>query len=40
MDIGVLYYGGWLVLHNEVTPGHLVSFILYAESLGSALEVK
>eukprot|EP00118_Oscarella_pearsei_P010817 m.68548 g.68548 ORF g.68548 m.68548 type:complete len:655 (+) comp35533_c0_seq4:565-2529(+) len=38
MDIGVLYFGGWLVLNNEVTPGHLVSFILYADLLGSSLE--
>lgn len=37
-DVGVLYYGGWLVLHGEVTAGHLVSFILYAQELGGALE--
>ena len=38
-DVALLYYGGWLVLHTEVTAGHLVSFILYAEELGGAVEV-
>jgi ATP-binding cassette subfamily B (MDR/TAP) protein 9 len=37
-NVGILYYGGWLVLHHEVTAGHLVSFILYAQELGGALE--
>ena len=27
------------MLHHEVSAGHLVSFVLYAQELGGALEV-
>lgn len=35
---GVLYYGGTLVLHNAMSAGSLVSFMLYQQSLSAAFQ--
>jgi ATP-binding cassette subfamily B (MDR/TAP) protein 9 len=37
--VATLYYGGHLVVNDELTGGNLVSFILYQMELGFALEV-
>ena len=34
----VLYYGGLLVLEGRLSPGALVSFMLYQQSLTSAFQ--
>ena len=34
----ILFFGGHLVIKNELTGGHLVSFILYGMELGSAFD--
>ncbi|XP_065177863.1 ABC-type oligopeptide transporter ABCB9-like [Sycon ciliatum] len=36
--IAILFYGGYLVLNDELSGGYLVSFILYCEELGSCIE--
>jgi ABC-type multidrug transport system fused ATPase/permease subunit len=35
--IGILYYGGTVVLSNEITAGTLTSFLLYAMRIGGAM---
>lgn len=35
---GVLYYGGLLVLEGRLSPGGLVSFMLYQQSLTGAFQ--
>ncbi|XP_057314184.1 ABC-type oligopeptide transporter ABCB9-like [Hydractinia symbiolongicarpus] len=38
MTLLILYYGGHLVIKNDLTGGHLVSFILYSSELRVAVE--
>ncbi|XP_057290735.1 ABC-type oligopeptide transporter ABCB9-like [Hydractinia symbiolongicarpus] len=38
MTLLILYYGGHLVMKNDISGGHLVSFILYSIELGFAFE--
>ncbi|XP_071093538.1 ABC-type oligopeptide transporter ABCB9-like [Haliotis cracherodii] len=38
LTVGVLYYGGHLVIANLISGGNLVSFILYQIELGQCLE--
>ncbi|XP_006815751.1 ABC-type oligopeptide transporter ABCB9 [Saccoglossus kowalevskii] len=38
IDVILLFYGGHLVLTDRLTPGNLISFILYNLELGDALE--
>ena len=39
LTVGVLYYGGHLVLLNIISGGTLVSFILYQLELGNCIDV-
>ncbi|XP_042193421.1 ATP-binding cassette sub-family B member 9 [Callorhinchus milii] len=38
VQICILYYGGFLVLAKHMTPGNLISFIIYELQLGDCLE--
>ncbi|XP_066913473.1 ABC-type oligopeptide transporter ABCB9-like [Clytia hemisphaerica] len=38
MTLIILYFGGQLVFRNELSGGHLVSFILYSMDLGYAID--
>jgi len=38
MTLIILYFGGQLVIRNQLSGGHLVSFILYSMDLGFAIE--
>src|SRR5262249_2587607 len=35
----VLWYGGWLIAHGELTPGELTSFLLYTFSIAASVGV-
>lgn len=35
--VSIVYYGGTLVIHGELSPGVLTSFLLYALVIGGAL---
>ena len=39
LQVVTLYYGGHLVINNEITGGELVSLLLYQVSLTAALDV-
>ena len=39
LTVGVLYYGGHLVVNGALTGGTLISFILYQVQLGDCLNV-
>ena len=38
VSAGVLFYGGTLVLEGKMSPGALVSFMLYQQSLSGAFQ--
>uniref|UniRef100_A0A4W3IW40 ATP-binding cassette, sub-family B (MDR/TAP), member 9 n=1 Tax=Callorhinchus milii TaxID=7868 RepID=A0A4W3IW40_CALMI len=38
VQICILYYGGFLVIAKHMTPGNLISFIIYELQLGDCLE--
>ena len=35
--VGLVYYGGWLVLEGDITSGVLTSFLLYSLTIAGAL---
>lgn len=39
LQVVTLYYGGHLVIYQEISGGELVSFLLYQVSLGAAIDV-
>ncbi|CAN0368708.1 unnamed protein product [Lampetra planeri] len=38
LQVGILYYGGHLVVTDRISGAHLISFILYQMELGACLE--
>lgn len=39
MEVAVIYYGGHLVISNQMRSGDLIAFILYVLELAECLEV-
>lgn len=39
VQVSILYYGGHLVISDQMTSGNLISFIIYEFVLGDCMEV-
>ena len=39
LEVAILYYGGHLVVTNQMSSGALISFFIYMLELGECLEV-
>lgn len=39
LEVAVIYYGGHLVISNQMTSGDLIAFFIYVLELAECLEV-